>query len=116
MFRVLNNLAVVITILGFFGYGQIWTIFPVLQSVMPQIPIPTSIDREKILTLIHTWDRVHIEADSALIIDDDLSTILKGEALRDQLDTIQKVRDSNCYWNIVETCDNGGFGRNFGKA
>ena len=57
--------------------------------------------REDIRRLIERWDLIHHHADHYLETSE-LDTVLRGDALQDQINAIETLKRKNCYWNIYE--------------
>lgn len=57
--------------------------------------------RAEIQSLVDEWDRIHHAADYDLDAAD-LPLVLTGGALRQQQETLEKLRKSDCYWEFTD--------------
>lgn len=55
----------------------------------------------EIMILLDEWDRIHHQADRTMDTSE-LSAVLGEEALRQQLQTIDRLRSTNCYWIFTD--------------
>jgi len=67
----------------------------------PRPTIPSGPSRSEIQALVDRWDQIHHEADYTLD-PSDLHLVLTGAALRQQEETLRKLRAENCYWDFSD--------------
>jgi hypothetical protein len=66
-----------------------------------QIQYPADDPTAEIEVLLNRWDQIHHEVDRTLE-PSDLPTVLTGHALQEQLNTLESLHASRCYWIFAD--------------